>query len=247
MKSFLTAWRFLTVIPLPGEAATDAERLASSLVYYPLVGLMIGAILLLGSFLFALFFPRPLVNLLVLLLLAIVSGAIHLDGFADTIDGFAGATQKEKILQIMRDGSIGPVAVVALFFLLFGKWMVLDELKGTEQNMALLSMPAVGRWAMVLASYLAPYARQEGLGKEIIGRVSHRAVAIASLCLVLLLGAAFRWRGPALICLVALGVLALVRMCSRRIEGMTGDTVGAVGELSELLFLLLITAVPRGV
>jgi len=246
MDSFLTAWHFLTAIPLPWRGSGQTDRLASSLTYYPFVGVLMGGLLVLGSILCAPFFPKSVTDLLVLFLLILLSGGIHLDGLADTVDGFSGGARKEEILEIMRDGRVGSIAVMALFFVLAGKLLLLNQLKGSEESMALLAMPALGRWSMVLASYLAPYARQEGLGKEIIGKVSTRSLGIASGVLAILLLATFRTRGLVLFFLAALGAVFLIRMLSRRIDGMTGDTVGAVGELSELLFLFLVVGMPRG-
>jgi adenosylcobinamide-GDP ribazoletransferase len=247
MSAFLTAWHFLTVIPLPWKGQGRAEDLPASLAYYPFVGLFLGGCLVIGLYLFSFFLPRSVAALLTLLLLALLSGGIHLDGFADTIDGLFGGKTPEERLAIMRDGRIGSMAALGLFFLMMGKLLLLDHLAGREQLIGVLVMPVSGRWAMVLGAYLAPYARQEGLGKEIIGKVSDTDCAFASVSAILIVLAALRWRGTAVLFLTAFGVVAAVRYFTRRLGGMTGDTVGAVGELTEFFFLILLVGVPRGV
>jgi adenosylcobinamide-GDP ribazoletransferase len=247
MSAFLTAWHFLTVIPLPWKGRGRAEDLPSSLVYYPFVGLILGGCLVAGLYMFSLLLPKGVADLLTLLLLAVLSGGIHLDGFADTLDGLYGGKTAEERLAIMRDGRIGSMAALGLFFLMMGKLLLLDQLSGRNQLVGVLMMPVAGRWAMVLGAYLAPYARQEGLGKKIIGKVSDTDCAIASVSSILIILAGFRWRGMAILFLTALGVVAAVRYFTRRLGGMTGDTVGAVGEMSEFLFLMLLVGIPRGV
>jgi adenosylcobinamide-GDP ribazoletransferase len=247
MSAFLTAWHFLTVIPLPWKGRGRVEDLSSSLAYYPFVGLFLGGCLVAGLYLFSFFLPKSAAALLTLLLLAVLSGGIHLDGFADTLDGLFGGRTREERLAIMRDGRIGSMAALGLFFLMMGKLLLLEHLAGREQLLGVLVMPVAGRWAMVLGAYLAPYARQEGLGKEIIGKVSDTDCAIASVSSILIVLVALRWRGMAILFLIALGVVAAVRYFTRRLGGMTGDTVGAVGELTELFFLMLLVGIPRGV
>lgn len=247
MRSFLTAWHFLTVIPLPWSGGVDPEAQTASAKYYPGVGLVLGFLLVLGSILGSVLFPKALTDIGVLALLVVLTGGIHLDGFADTVDGLSSSGSREEILRVMRDGRIGALAVIAVFFLLMGKYLALNHLKGKEYLTALLLMPVAGRWAMLMACRMAPYARKSGLGQEIIGKVERGSVIFGSLLFGIFLVGLFGFRGIILFGLLGGTVIVSVRWIQRRIGGMTGDTVGAMGESVELLFLVLIEGIPRSV
>jgi adenosylcobinamide-GDP ribazoletransferase len=176
-----------------------------------------------------------------------VTGGLHLDGLADTADGFGGGKSREEILDIMRDPSIGAFGAMALVLLLFGKVIAIGSL--IERGVAtryLLVAPTLGRWATVALGRFLPYARQEpGLGGLVAGRVRARdllgatALALALSFLVGPVAATLCW-GVTIATTAAVG-----RACLRRLGGLTGDTMGAASELTEFAVLAVAVALSR--
>jgi adenosylcobinamide-GDP ribazoletransferase len=240
VRSLLAAIRFLTRLPVPAENLTERE-IGRSAVLFPVVGLLIGGILLGLYRLFGLLFPAPVARLLVLVSLVAVSGAFHLDGLADTVDGLYGGRDREQALRIMRDPHIGAMGVVAIVAVLLLKTAALVSLSEAFFNKGILVMPVAGRGAMV-AALMLPYARDEGLGRVF---ARHRSRTDPIVAAVLVFGLAIYALGPAGLWAV-LGALAaaagVLGIAWRRIRGVTGDVCGAVSEVAECAFLLALLA-----
>ncbi len=117
MRALLLSFQFLTVIPLGERAAIPADELGRSLAFFPLVGGVLGGILVFLDGGFSLWMARPVVDFLLVLALVLLTGGLHLDGFADMVDGLAGGRSREETLAIMRESQIGSLAAAGLFFL----------------------------------------------------------------------------------------------------------------------------------
>lgn len=235
---------FLTVLPLPAGPPGSARELGRSLAYFPLIGLGLGLLLAGANHAVGLFFPPSVCALLVLLLLIFVTGALHLDGVADTADGMYGIRDRATRLRIMKDSRVGAMGVVALLCLLLLKVVTLTALPAVAQWQVLIALPVVGRWMMVALAVLAPYARSEGgTGSVFVEEAGRRELGIATLILAAVLLGFFRLWGLTLLAALVLVVIALERYFRRRLGGVTGDILGAVCEWSEALFLLLASAV----
>lgn len=247
MKLFVLAWQFLTILPLGRDAHEPShEELAQSMVFYPVVGLLLGLILAVFELGLSSWISRPLMAFLLIALGALLTGGLHLDGFADTVDGLAGGRTKEEILHIMRDGRIGALAVVALILLLGLRYQALAEMPPRFMSPALMVMPVMGRAAMVFATALAPYARKdEGLARPFIEHQSPVVVASAALLTLATAAFFFRLRGVVLVGVLALAVVGMVAYCRRRCGGITGDILGALNEVTEVLFLIGLPLVMR--
>ena len=126
---FLAALKFLTIIPLPSRLEPTPEEVGHSLAYFPVVGIIIGLILAGLNWLLGLFLPPAVVAGLVLVFMVVISGALHLDGFADTCDGIAGHRTAEERLQVMRDSRVGAFAVIGVSLLLLVKYVLFNTLK----------------------------------------------------------------------------------------------------------------------
>ncbi len=208
--------------------------------WYPLVGLVLGGALAVSDLLLAQVFSDAVVNGLLLVLLVVLTRGLHQDGLADTLDGLAGGRSPDERLAIMRDGRIGAIGATGLILALGLRYVGLMELPDGARLPLLLCMPAVGRWAMVVGSVSAPYARAGGgLAQPFVQHLSMVQVLWATL----LLGGALLWAmGPA----GALGSLVLLAAVARAstafarrfLGGITGDTLGATNEVTEVLFLL---------
>ena len=240
LKSLLAAFCFLTILPLKTELEEIEEPLASSMTFFPVVGLAIGGFLFLVYRISSVLFSPLLVNALVLLGWVFITGALHLDGFMDTIDGLSGGKTKEERLKIMKDPASGAKGTVGLVSLLGLKFLLLLEIEFSLKMGTLLLTPAIGRWSMVLAVYLAPYARMEGLGKAFISPKGGGAIFWTSLTITVLGLVIFK--SPFLYIMgVCLGVTYLSTLYFKsRIGGITGDTLGALNEIIELTALFSI-------
>ena len=235
MKGFLIALQFLTIFPVRIKSIKGKD-FGDSLLYFPLIGLLIGLLLTLSSFLFS-FLPPFLKATLILLTSIIITGGIHLDGFADTCDGFYGKKEKEKILEIMGDSCIGVMGVIGLIFNLLLKIGFIMAFSGAILWKALILMTVFSRWTQVLACNISSYARKEGKAKYFIEYASKRSLYLGGgFCLALFLFL-IQFKGVILFFFSLLPVFLFSSYVKRKIGGMTGDTIGAVSELSEIVLL----------
>jgi adenosylcobinamide-GDP ribazoletransferase len=243
ITGFTAAWTFLTIIPLPGcQTRQTAADMAASSAFFPLVGLGLGLLTVVGWSLLSPFFDlpasQPLLALLMAGLLLLLSGGLHLDGLSDTADGFFSARSRERILEIMRDSRIGVMGVIGVVAVLGCKVLALAAIGGKYMWMPLLLMPVTGRTAILLQmALLAPARSGDGLANLFYDRLSRReltrAASLASL-FVLAVSWLIAGGGGLLASAAALAVSCLLALiCRRTIGGATGDTLGAASELTE--------------
>ena len=240
MTSFFAALQFLTLFPWPERVERRADEIGRSVIFFPIVGLLLGAILVLANFLLKPFASAILVSVALVALLALLTRGLHLDGLGDTFDGLGAGGDRERMLRIMDDSHTGAFGLIAIVMVLFFKIHAIESLE-VERWRALLAAPLLGRWAMVLLGHGSHSAKQ-GLGATLIAHLPAKHLFWATLITVLLVVAVFRGVGIAMMAWVALFTLASKIYFHRRLGGVTGDTFGAVGELSEtsvLFFLAL--------
>jgi adenosylcobinamide-GDP ribazoletransferase len=185
-RHFYLALNFLTVVPCPWsgwEEEKEKGALARAAAFFPLVGGLLGGILILLDRVLGLFLPSSVTAAAVLLALGLLTAGLHLDGLADTFDGLGAVLKhgREKALQAMRDKYCGPVGVSGLLLVLLFKYSLLASLPPELHPGGLLLMPAASRWLMVVAGWSFSYAHKvAGLGNEFIGRIGWRAAASGS-------------------------------------------------------------------
>ena len=245
MRLFIIALQFLTIIPLPFTVRCEERDLGRSMTFFPLVGLTLGFLLMGVNFLMAPLLPRSVTDLLLLALLAGITGALHLDGLADVFDGLAARGGRERFLEVMKDSRCGPVGAAALAFFLLIKYQALLAVPDIQKNAALLLFPLLGRYAQVQCTVGATRARNDGLGSTFIGGAGVfqflAAMATAlSICYVL-----FGVNGVWLFSGAYLLTWWLRRWAHHRLGGITGDIIGFVSETTEVCTLLLIVAMGR--
>ena len=239
MISLAAAFQFLTSIPPLVRRGFAARELGRAVGWFPLVGLAIGGILIglkigLGGI-----FPVSIMAVLLLASWLLLTRALHFDGFLDSCDGLFGAFTPERRLEIMRDSRVGAFAIAGGGLLLLSKYAALTEIQYLN---GLLLAPVLGRWACALAIFAFPYARQQGMGRDMKDEVGWAQVLLATL----IAGAAtWAFAGQwGLLALLAAGALTwlLGRFMLRRIPGLTGDSYGAIVEIVELAALLMFVA-----
>jgi adenosylcobinamide-GDP ribazoletransferase len=243
--TFFVALQFLTHLPTPPGLPVAGPALGRALGWFPVVGLLLGALLVAADALLSWFLPRGLVDVLLLVLLALLTGGLHLDGFMDTCDGLFSLRSPAERLAIFRDSRVGSFGVVGAATLLLLQWAALGALPDAERAKMLLVTLALARWAMVYAIVAFPYGRSEGLGRvfkeQARGRALLAATLVAGAAAVLLLGAA----GLAALALAAAATWLFARYCLGRLPGLTGDTYGALDELVEALLLIALPPLVR--
>jgi adenosylcobinamide-GDP ribazoletransferase len=231
------AVQFLTVLPI---RAGDAS-LADSAVFFPLVGAALGAsssgvYLLLGHVL-----PTPLASMFAILFLVLATGGLHEDGLADVADAFRAGRTPEKTFAIMKDSRVGTFGALALVFSIFVRWQALNAL-GAHSTIALIVSVALPRTAIVLLSHIAKPAGS-GLGSALGTGLSRNVTLVAAAQGVALAFLAGPWIALALLAGAAGLVWVARSYFHSRIGGVTGDCLGATGQLVECYCLLTFVCV----
>ncbi|MBM2824477.1 MAG: cobalamin synthase [Dehalococcoidales bacterium] len=243
---FLAALRLLTIIPFPFWRNVSQEDLGHATGYFPVVGIIIGLGLAGLNWFLALFLPMTIVNGLLLIYLVVISGGLHIDGFIDTCDGMAGHKTVAERWRIMHDSRAGAFGIVGAFLLLLVKYVSLNSLPEHLLTIILVMMPIVSRWAMVYAVCAYPYARPEGLGKVFKQGAGWSSFILATLVtLAAVIGLAQLAHisymvGLAIMLVTWLMVVAGAGYLQRKFAGLTGDTYGAINEMSEVWVLILV-------
>ncbi len=237
---FSIAWSFLTAIPFPfsEKGNLPPEVMGRALPAFPWVGLALGLILAAANWLLGTVLPPAMLSLSVLFLLVLLTRGLHLDGLADTIDGLQGRNREES-LRIMKEGTIGAFGATGLFFVLGFKIAGLASLPPGEAVRALLIMPVIGRWSFVTLMAFFPYGRPEGgLGAPFISHAGIREWAWATLFTLLMVLSIAPLRGIGVAGTALLFSWIAGRYFTRRLGGVTGDTIGATGEIIEAFCLI---------
>lgn len=247
LRELRLAVAFLSRLPVGPLTEVAPRQLGRSLALFPLVGLLLGVLLAGIDQGLAQLLPRPVGDALLLALLALLSGALHLDGFADLCDGLGGGRDREAVLRIMKDSCIGAFGAVGLVLLLLLKYQALLNLPATVKPAALLLMPVAGRWAPVLLTVAIPYLRgPEGTGAVFATHAGRRELLLATLTLLAVAVGLFRAEGVLLAGILLAAAAGFGVWMKRRLGGVTGDVLGASVELLELLTLLLLLILVKG-
>ncbi len=238
MRYFLIAIQFLTIFPIKLNKVKEKD-FGNSLRYFPLVGTIIGLIISFSLYGLSLIFPYTIACLLILIILVVITGAIHLDGFADTCDGLCGSRERHKILEIMRDSHIGVFGTIGLILLLGLKFSLFHSMPQLLLGKTLVIMTTLGRWLQVLACYLSSYAQSQGKGKYFVENVEKKELIFGGLFSLAVAIFVMGVKGIALFIVAGVLMFTVISYIKRRVGGMTGDTIGAVNEVSEAIILLI--------
>jgi adenosylcobinamide-GDP ribazoletransferase len=240
LVGFLAAVQFLTIAPPLLRRPFTPQEMGRAVGFFPLVGLLLGGVLLGLDELLRWIWPDALWAGLVLVAWVLATGGLHLDGFLDSCDGLLGGRGAEERLRIMKDERVGAYAVVGGVLLLLVKFLALSSVP--DRIGALLVAPTLGRWGMVLGIRFFPYARAEGLGRSMKDHAGGWEVLLASLTAGAVCWLAGEYLGVAALALTAVATCLAVRFTLNRLPGLTGDIYGALCEIVEVLVLLLFAA-----
>lgn len=239
MKGFKLALEFLTVFRIGKPVSVPEPReLSRSMAWFPVIGALQGLILVVAYSVLKAFLPESVALASLIPVLLLTNGGLHLDGFADTIDGLAGGMDREDILRIMRDSSVGAIGAAGVTLIILLKFLSLHELPSSDKAWAIFLFPVFGRWAMVPLAAFSGYARPSGgLGEAFAGNT--KGVLVMATLLAVVLAAPFA--GPFSVLIFALlGVIIYMSSLyfKRKLGGVTGDVFGFHSEMAELLFLV---------
>jgi adenosylcobinamide-GDP ribazoletransferase len=244
--SFLAGFRFLTIIPVSWKSKEDSLFFQSSLIWFPVIGLLIGSITSLIISLLSTVLPPSVLAVLTMVLFAGVSGCLHLDGLADSGDGLLSSRTRERSLEIMRDSHTGAMGMIAVVFVLLGKYAALSSLAGPAFLAAVFLIPMAGRTAILISMAVLPYARTgAGLGRLFYSNDSRMVAALALIfCIITTAFVSIKYV-LFVVAAILLTVVFFSFWCFRKLGGATGDTLGAICELTELAVAVSMVLAPQ--
>jgi len=244
-RIFLTALMFYSRVPVGNIVGWNEEMLNKATRYFPLIGWLVGAF---GALIFwglSMFFPVSLAVLLSMLATILFTGAFHEDGFADFCDGFGGGYTPERILEIMKDSRIGTYGTIGLVIMLATKFLALSHIDVVRIPFILIAGHAVSRIFPVLLIYSSVYARLDATSKT---KPVGKADSVFSLLTALAFGAVafvfMEWIEVVVVLAVLLLLIFFFRnYITRKLGGYTGDVLGALQQLCEVCFYLVVLAI----
>jgi len=254
IKNIITALQFLTVFTVKKDHRIEEGDLAKSMVYFPLIGFLIGVILVYADKAFALVvLPQNIANLLLLVITLLITRALHIDGLADTLDGLMGGHDHASRLEIMKDSRLGTAGVLGIICVLSVKYLCLNNLYGSDKIAALLTAPALARWTQTFMVFGTNYGREHGIGKAFVGHLRANSFAVVSAVAASLTAFVIvreDVRSVVLYFSLIVGVVLLSyvgrRYLVRELGGITGDAIGAISELNEVLVFLIFVFFSNG-
>lgn len=240
MNSLLLAFQFLTTLPLKIKEVND-KITANSMIFFPVAGLFIGFFLIgTDRVLSILNLSDFASNIILVITLIIITGGMHLDGLSDTADAFLSGKPKEEMLLIMRDSHAGVMGVLSLIGIILLKIGLLYSLNPAVKANALVLMCVLSRWSAVLSIFLFPYARQDGKARVFINAINPKIFIFSTLLAALF--AYLIWQIRALLVMSIIAVLVYIggKFVSKKLGGITGDTLGATVETAEVIVLFAV-------
>ena len=261
LKQVLLALQFLTIVPVRVKGEISENDMSRSAIFFPVAGALQGLFCILSAALLSRLFSADITGCLVLVILIITTGGFHLDGLADTFDALAlkasrdEEADRKKRLLVMKDSSTGAIGVVTIVVAILLKYMLIRNLFLYSSSTALYSLlfliPVFSKWIMVPAMHHGTSARKDGLGRIFIDAITRKDVVICSLIAVLfslvisellqhtryaaVTGLLFLY----LFLVLYIFCLISVKFITKRFGGLTGDSFGAISEISEILFLMV--------
>ncbi len=237
MKRLIAALQFLTIIPLGKSAIYDPKGMVP---FFPVVGIIIGGLLSIFDYIALKFWPGPVTAVLDVVLLVVITAALHLDGLGDTADGVLGHRSREKALMIMKDSRIGVMGLVAIVCGLAIKWGGITHLTA-HRTLLLVLIPAYARSTMIFGIRFLEYGRPDGgTGYDVFGEpltLSAFQWMLIPVTLSIFLG----WKGIWLNLIFAVLTITLIFYYKKRMGCITGDMLGAMTEVTESLLFLLVS------
>jgi len=240
MFDIFCALSLLTILPVPSHWLGLRRPAARAMAAYPLVGLCLGVALTLVSNLLQAVLPPLVAAVLIVVTWAVLTGGLHLDGWADCCDALPATVSRERRLEILKDPRLGSFGGIGLVLLLMCKFAAVASLPhgSTAQVAVLILAPTLGRWAIVNVAAVFPLARPDGMAAHFRAGLSRRELTWVTLTAALVCGVV-GWGGLLAFVASALTAALMGRWATSRLGGLTGDVYGATCELVEAAVLVL--------
>ena len=249
MKRFIGILQFFTRIPIRVNIGFD-EEFHKTMYYFPLVGFVLGISYFIIGLVSSFLFDSYITSVNILISTVILTGGLHLDGVGDTFDGIYSYRDKEKILEIMKDSRLGTNAMLSVLFLMLMKLGLIYSIVQSGQLYNLICMPVFARMAIVIACYKSVTPRKNGMGNVFIGKPSLKMILtgiVYTVILIIIMGITlFNLNSLDLIKVIAfIPIMIILSRCFVRyiyskIDGITGDILGCISELIEVMYLIYI-------
>ena len=242
-EQFIILIQFMTRIPIPLKISYSEKKLGKSIKFFPLVGLIIGLILYFSNFLITvylknIFYNKTIIAIFLIILEILIAGIIHIDGLADTFDGLFSYAKKEKMLEIMKDSRIGTNGAVVLILYFITKTVLISEIITTTPKY-LIIFPIIARLSTPVNAGLSNYARKSGMSNAIISENGIFEVIFSLALSIILVFYIIGIEGIITIFIAFIFIIIFMLNVRKKIDGITGDTMGASLELTSILVLFL--------
>ena len=237
LRSMVIAAQFLTRVQL-SRRVVEAHELPRALAWFPLVGALVG-----GAIAGLIVAATPLLGIDVAIVIglaagALLTGAFHEDGLADTCDGLGGGRTRARALEIMRDSRIGSYGAISLILLYAARFTLFRTLGAGQLLLALPAASALGRASIVVLSAWLPSARGEGVGADLASSVGRGTVAIGAITPLIVATILCGFAASTLVATAALAIIVSAFYLRHRLGGTTGDALGAVSAIVEVAALV---------
>lgn len=246
MSRFILIIQFLTRIPININIDFKEGDLPKGIIYFPIVGLIIGIFNVLIYFIASKIAGGLFPLIASITANIIITGGLHVDGLADTCDGIYSSRKKDKMLEIMRDSRVGTNGVIAIFLDLALRITLLANLNGSYILKAIVISPVMGRIMLALLAFKSNYARNDsGLGNLFIGKITLYRILTSSIISFIIITIFMGFKSIIVIGAIIILSVLYKRYMNSKIGGMTGDTLGSGNEIAEIISILIIVAMRR--
>jgi adenosylcobinamide-GDP ribazoletransferase len=234
IRRFFVAIQFLTRLPVPRSLNSSETDIGKASAFFPLIGVIVGGGAALVFAGLQRILPLPASVFCAIVFATLITNGFHEDGLADSFDGFGGGWTKDRVLEIMRDSRIGTYGTLALIFVILGKLTFLSLLPPGQFWRWLIVAHTASRWTILPLCACLPYARAEGQGKLVAKQVGILEIITGTFTLLLVL-ILLPWKAALAALLVTTVVTLLSGLYFRaRLQGITGDCLGAANQLTEV-------------
>ncbi|MBU3180570.1 adenosylcobinamide-GDP ribazoletransferase [Clostridium psychrophilum] len=244
LNDFLLFFQFFTRIPINKSLNCDKENFRRGSVFFPVVGLFIGIVQWVIYYLLIKVLPVNITAVFVVIIPIVITGGLHVDGFGDTCDGFFSLKgDKHKIIEVMKDSTVGTYATIAIVFDLLARYEAVNTIIGINLPLILIATPIIARFTVVFISFIGKNAKETGSGNIFIGNIDVKRLVISGVITILLATSLIGIKKSAILIISGLFLSFLFnKFCESKITGLTGDSLGANNELVEILTMILFIA-----
>lgn len=243
-NSFLLMLQFLTRVPINKSLPCENENFKMGANFFSVVGLLIGGCQYLLFIILNKVVPVSFAVIAIIVFEAMITGALHIDGLGDTCDGFFAFKGKDRIIEIMKDSRIGTFACIGIVLDLLIKYEGYLLIANSSKALCILIIPVISRASIVLLSYVGKTAKEKGSGNLFINTVTLKELVV-NMAFTLMLGFFMNHILKTIILLGAALVVTILfnSFCNSKINGITGDSLGANNELVTMVSLIIISSI----